>query len=177
MVVQSVRPQGMRQEHPLDNQDHDLRVRHFVEEQGLLWEGSGLPRMTGRILGWLLVCQPAEQTAAQLAEALTASKGSISTSTRLLLQLRLLERVSLPGERSTYFRIAEGAWGRYIMAEHSRVTLFREGAERGLALLEGRPAEQRARLLEFRDLFAFIEREYPLLLEHYAQWRADKESR
>jgi hypothetical protein len=161
----------------LDKLENDLRVLHFVEEQGLLWESAGMSRMTGRILGWLLVCQPAEQSAAQLAQALTASKGSISTNTRLLLRLGLLERVSHPGERSTYFRIAPGAWDRFIMGEHARVTLFREGADRGLALLDGATDPQRARLLEFRDLFAFMEREYPRLLEHYAQWRAQRESK
>jgi DNA-binding transcriptional regulator GbsR (MarR family) len=155
----------------------DPRVRHFVEEQGLLWESCGMARMVGRIIGWLLICQPAEQTAAQIADALAASKGSISTNTRVLLQLGILERVSEPGKRATFFRVAEGACARFALGEHARIALLREGAERGLSLLEGAPSEQRARLEEFRDLFAFIEREYPLLLEHYAEWRAGKESK
>jgi DNA-binding transcriptional regulator GbsR (MarR family) len=157
--------------------EQQSRTRQFVEEQGLLWEGSGLPRIAGRILGWLLICQPAEQTAADLAGALAASKGSISTNTRLLLQLGIIERTSRLGQRAVLFRIAPGAWGRFVRNEQSRVTLFREGAERGLALLEDVPDAERTRLEEFRDLFAFIEREYPLLLEHYEQWRKNPESR
>ena len=154
--------------------ENDLRVRHFIEEQGLLWEGVGMARMTGRIIGFLLICQPAEQTAAQIAEALSASKGSISTNTRLLLQLGILERQSRPGDRSTYLRIATGAWDRFLMGEHARMTLIREGADRGLALLEDATASDRARLMEFRDMFAFIEREYPRLLQHYEEWRATR---
>lgn len=146
-------------------------TRQFVEEQGLLWEHSGLPRMTGRIIGWLLVCQPAEQTAAQLALALDASKGSISTNTRLLLQLGVIERVSLPGERATHFRIAAGGWENFILGEGHRVAKIRESAEQGLELLANAPAEHRARMLEFHDLFAFIDREYPMLLQHYAEWK------
>jgi hypothetical protein len=134
-----------------------------------------MPRMTGRIIGWLLICDPAEQTAAELANALSASKGSISTNTRMLVHLGVLERLSLPGERSTYFRIAPGAWERFIQGEIARVGLFREGAERGLKLLGDARPEHRARLTEFRDLFGFIEREYPLLLERYEAWRAGRE--
>lgn len=156
--------------------DVDVRMRHFVEEMGLLWEESGIPRMRGRIIGWMMVCSPARQTASQLAEFLSASKGSISTNTRALLQMGILERVAVPGERATYFQISEGAWQRFIMAEMDRITLFREGAERGLALLADAPDERRSRLLEFHDLFSFIEREYPLLLQHYAEWQATREN-
>ena len=157
--------------------EHQNHTREFVEEQGLLWEGSGLPRIAGRILGWLLICQPAEQTAADLASALSASKGSISTNTRLLLQLGIIERTSRLGQRAILYRIAPGAWGRVVRNEQARVTLFREGAERGLALLDGVADAERTRLEEFRNLFAFIEREYPLLLEHYKVWHKNPESR
>ena len=92
-------------------------------------------------------------------------------------QLGIIERTSRLGQRAVLYRIAPGAWGQVVRNEQARVTLFREGAERGLALLEGAPAAERARLEEFRDLFAFIEREYPLLLEHYKAWRQNPESR
>ena len=39
---------------------------------------EGLPPVAGRMWAWLLVCDPPEQTAAQLAEAVGASRGSIS---------------------------------------------------------------------------------------------------
>ena len=154
----------------------DFRLRHFVEEMGLLWEGMGIPRMTGRIVGWLLVCDPAHQTAGELAHALAASKGSISTNTRALIQMGLIERMALPGKRATYFRISEGAWPRFVLTEHARMGLFREAADRGLSVLADAPEARRARLNEFRDLFLFLEREYPLLLQHYAEWRAAREA-
>ena len=66
--------------------------------------------MTGRVLLWLLVCEPAEQTAAQLAEALQASTGTISTGTRMLERMRLAERSHVRGERADRPRIRPGAW-------------------------------------------------------------------
>ncbi|MBA3470937.1 MAG: hypothetical protein H0T53_14985 [Herpetosiphonaceae bacterium] len=61
-------------------------ARQFVEKVGLLYEQVGLQRMAGRILGWLLICDPPAQSAADLAAALDASKGSISGITRQLFQ-------------------------------------------------------------------------------------------
>ena len=43
-------------------------VERFVEELGVLLEMQvAAPRMVGRALGWLLVCDPPEQSAAELA--------------------------------------------------------------------------------------------------------------
>ena len=40
----------------------------FVEEAGIVFEQTGLPRMAGRIFGWLLICDPPHQSTDQLAE-------------------------------------------------------------------------------------------------------------
>lgn len=47
----------------------------YIEEAGLLLERFGLPRMTGRVLGALLLAEPLEQTAEELAATLQASRG------------------------------------------------------------------------------------------------------
>ncbi|HEX7974611.1 MAG TPA: MarR family transcriptional regulator, partial [Anaerolineales bacterium] len=86
-------------------EDHrQIAKQHFVEEVALVFEEIGIARMAGRILGWLLISNPPHQSADELAEALQASKGSISTMTRLLIQADLIERIGLPGERRDYFR-------------------------------------------------------------------------
>ena len=50
----------------------------FVEDVAVFLESFGLLRMAGRILAWLLICEPPEQSAADLARVLQASKGAIS---------------------------------------------------------------------------------------------------
>ena len=80
------------------NRMDQVRVERFVEELGVLLElEAGAPRMVGRVLGWLLVCEPPEQSAAELAERLQASRGSISAATRLLLRMGMIERVRTRG--------------------------------------------------------------------------------
>ena len=84
--------------------------KNFVEEVGIVFEQTGLPRMAGRIFGWLLISDPSHQTMHELTEALHASKASISNTTRMLIQMGFVERISLPGHRRDYYRIKPGVW-------------------------------------------------------------------
>lgn len=159
------------------NQQEALE-RHFIEEMGLLMEeeAGASGRMMGRILGHLLLCDPPRQSSAQLADALSVSRGAISQSTRSLLTLGLIEKVPVPGERATFFRIVEGAWLQAFQMSFTRLRLARELAERGLALLEGSPPERRRRMEELHEFYCFVETELPILFERYQTWRAAKET-
>jgi len=145
--------------------------RDFAEEFGLFLEQSGLPPMAGRILGWLLVCEPEQQSAAELLRALGASKGSISMMTRLLINLGLIERVAVAGRREKYFRIRPGVWSELLGSQMARTSEMRALAERGLALFDGRDEAARARLEELHHLYSFMEREMPALLARWARER------
>jgi DNA-binding transcriptional regulator GbsR (MarR family) len=147
---------------------------HFVEEVGLMFELVGLPRMSGRILGWLLISNPQQQSHSELAEVLQASKGSISTMTRMLIQIGLIERVSLPGDRRDYFQIKPNAWAQMTKQRMAQITAFRELAEKGLTLLQDDSPRQQQRLQEMHDMHAFLEREIPLLDE---RWEAEQKQR
>ena len=141
--------------------------KHFVEEVGLAFEQTGMPRMAGRILGWLMISNPPHQSTGELNQALLASKGSISTMTRLLIQIGLIERLSLPGQRRDYFRIKVGAWHQLLTDSLIQITTFRQLVERGLELIEDKAHFNRQWLEEMRDMYAFFEREYPAMLERW----------
>lgn len=83
---------------------HEDTVSDFIERLGLIAQADGIPRIAGRILG-LLVIHGGPFSFAELAERLKASRGSISTNTRLLEHLGIIERVSKAGERQDYFQI------------------------------------------------------------------------
>ena len=149
-------------------------LQHFVEETGLFYEHLGLPRMAGRIIGWLLVCEPPQQSMAELAHALSGSKASMSTMTRLLVRFGLVERVRLPGARCDQFRIRPGMWADTVKARLDSYRQGRELADRGLAALAGRPQPARARLQEVRDMYAWYEVEIPKLV---ARWEREQAGR
>lgn len=142
--------------------------KQFAEEVGIVFEQTGMPRMAGRILGWLLISDPPHQSTEQLTKALIASKGSVSTMTRLLIQLGLIERISLPGIRRDYFRLRSDAWqhmiGRGLTGE---IRMVRQLAEHGLGLLSDKTLVTKKWLEEMLDVYTFLEHEFPTLLERW----------
>ncbi len=143
----------------------------YVEKVGLYFEQLTLPRMAGRIFGWLLISASPLVSMNELVDVLQASKSSISSMTRLLIQIELVELVSLPGERRDYYRIAANAWTNALTDRLAQAHAFRQLAEEGLSLLAGSEPERRLRLEEMHSLYAFLEREIPKLME---QWQAGK---
>lgn len=77
----------------------------LIEEIGLAAEADGLPRIAGRLFGFLLL-SPAPRSLDEIADALGVSKGSASTDARLLLRHGWLRRVSHSGDRKDYYEMA-----------------------------------------------------------------------
>ncbi len=146
-------------------------LSRFVETMGLGLESSGLPRAAGRMLAWLMVCDPPEQSADQLAEALLASSGGVSTNVRMLVQLQLVERVGQAGSRRSLYRVAPSAWDHAMKAQERPTSRLRELADVGLHLLAETDPARRRRLHEMHDYLAFMEREMPALRRRYHEER------
>jgi DNA-binding transcriptional regulator GbsR (MarR family) len=145
----------------------------YVEDFGLLFEGFGLPRMVGRVLGVLLISQESEFSAEELAEALQASRGSISSATRSLIDMGLVQRRTRRGERRDYFRVKPNAWDEVMRRELESLKTFRQMAERGLGLIDPEDKAARQNLEEMREFYAYWETELPAVLE---RWEEGKET-
>ena len=152
----------------------DEARRRYIEEFGLLFGQFGLSRMLGRVLGVLMISDPPERSAEGLAEELGASRGSISQTTRSLIQMSLVQRWSRPGERRDYFRIKPGAWHEIMRREMEALGSFRKTAERGLELLDSENPEARRSLEEMRDFYAYWEKEMPAVLERWEREGRDE---
>jgi DNA-binding transcriptional regulator GbsR (MarR family) len=142
-------------------------VRRYVDETGMLLENAGLPRIAGRVLGWLQVCEPDQQSLTDLTEALGISKASASTTTRLLEHIGIVERTVLAGDRRDYYRISRDAWHRFLQTRIETMRRLHRNADHGLRVLEGESPERRERLERMRRLYAFLESEMPKLLERF----------
>ncbi len=152
--------------------DHEAA---FVEQLGQHLYSRGMQRMSGRMWAWLLICDPPEQTAGALAEALHASRGAISGAARDLATVGLIRRGKRRGERREHFSAPPGSIRRLIIASGTMLTHGRELADEGLALIADRPPAARARLQEFRDVYAYYEREWPLVVERFIDQRNARE--
>jgi DNA-binding transcriptional regulator GbsR (MarR family) len=153
------------------------RESAFVEEMGQALAAYGMTPMSGRMWGWLMICDPPEQTAAQLAEALHASKGSISGTARMLANAGMIRRSTKRGDRREYFSVEPETFEQFLAGAGRIYRMFREIAARGLHAIEDRPAESRERLQEFHDLFLFVEQQVPAILGHFLLERAGKTGR
>lgn len=136
----------------------------FVEEVALAFERQGLFRMAGRVIRWLLICEPPEQTFNQLAEALGTSKGSINAATRFLVPSGIVERLARPGERHDYYRVEPGVWIDLVRNQSRTYGELERLMDRGIDLLEGAPDERRGRLRDLRDFYGRLDREMPAML-------------
>lgn len=144
--------------------DHPVE-RSYAEEAGVVLSGMGLPPAAGKILGWLLICDPPSQTGSDIAAALNLSKGSVSTNMRLLEQGGLILRVPVPGRRGVAYQIEPAGLTRPDIT--NKIRIFRELLDRGVELAGGPQARTSERLVYLRDFYAFIEREMPLIVERF----------
>jgi DNA-binding transcriptional regulator GbsR (MarR family) len=143
----------------------------FVEEMGQFLASLGMTPMSGRMWGWLLICEPQDQTAAEIAEALHASRGAISGTARLLASSGLISRTTRPGDRREYFSAPPGGLESLLASAGAMYHRLGEIAERGLAAIADHTPTSRARLEEFRDVMAFVEVEVPILVAEFVQKR------
>ncbi|ADD44327.1 GbsR/MarR family transcriptional regulator [Stackebrandtia nassauensis] len=154
--------------------DEDRTERHaFAEELGLYMESKGLPRIPGRVLGWLLVCEPEHQSAEELAEALTTSRGSISMATQYLQRAGVVERYPVPGSRRIYYRIRPGFWLNEASEKAKVAEEAVKLAERGLSTMADSSEDSRARLRDMRDMYSFLATEYARIENKWRQMQKE----
>ncbi|MEO0600975.1 MAG: MarR family transcriptional regulator [Myxococcota bacterium] len=147
-------------------------VDRYIEEVALFYEDLGLPRIAGRILALLLVCDPPSRTAAELTEELGASKASVSQMTRLLITLGFIERFGVRGSRAAHFRVRDDGFEAMFTQQIAALTALGPMAERGVALVGAGAGADRLRKL--RALLRFFEEAMPEML---ARWRVERDAR
>lgn len=143
----------------------------FVDEMGQYLGSYKFVPMSGRLWAWLLICEPTEQTAADLAAELQASRGAISAAVAFLSSAGMIRRSRRRGDRREYFSAPPGTFNsilRSIGAAYGRLVQITED---GLGALTERPPEMRQRLLEVHDAASFLQRDLPVLIERYLRDR------
>jgi DNA-binding MarR family transcriptional regulator len=116
--------------------------------------------MVGRLLGYLMVCWPQEQSISGLAEALLASRSAIAGAASALENLGLVRRSRAAGERMDRVcidRTSRRAWGFDLSEYREQGELAREGLE----VLSDAPIERRAVLLKLAAFADFLVEKLP----------------
>ncbi|HEU0054003.1 MAG TPA: MarR family transcriptional regulator [Longimicrobium sp.] len=111
----------------------------FIEMMGRHFEEEGVARIAGRLFGLLMLVER-ESTLDELAEALRVSKGSVSSNARLLEEWGVAERVTRPGDRRDFYRIAPDMSERLVNRQIQRMELFIDRVNQSRAELGALPA-------------------------------------
>jgi|SRR5919112_3989282 DNA-binding transcriptional regulator GbsR (MarR family) len=144
----------------------------FIEEMGQFLGSYGMTPMAGRMWGWLLLCDPPEQTAAEIADALQASRGAISGTARILTQAGFIRRTTRRGDRREYFSSPPEALDSMLANAGVIYRRLREIAEHGLVAAGPSSESVKARLEEFHAVVSFIEQEVPRAIDQFLEDRA-----
>ena len=148
----------------------------FVDRMGLVLERLGGSRTMGRICGWLLVCDPPDQSLTDLAAALGVSKAAVSVVARQMETAGMVERVP-GGGRAHRYRLVSGGWSQLMQVQLAGVRHGVEVLERGLDSIDPDDPAVRARLVEARDFFAFTERDGREFAQRWAAYRRERAER
>jgi hypothetical protein len=135
----------------------EAKVLEWVERVAkYLWDQDRMPMIAGRVLAWLMICEPAEQTAGEIAQAVGASRASLTNNLRLLSGIGFLTESTRPGNRSVYYRADEQAFHRMIQRQIESMGQLRDLLQGG-ADLTG-PTKRGERLREAVEAFNWLER-------------------
>lgn len=146
----------------------------FADHAGRLYARRyGMAPMVGRLLGYLAVCEPREQSITELAEALLASRSAIAGAIKALENIGVIRRSRAAGERMDRVSIdmsSARGMGFDTSEYREQGDLAREGLE---GVLADASPERRAVLLEWAAFADFLVERMPLLEQ---EWKAHRDA-
>ncbi|XMN05528.1 hypothetical protein ACK8N7_05535 [Streptomyces griseobrunneus] len=147
--------------------------RTFVEKVAQYYfENDGMPHERGRVVGYMMICEPAAQAADDIAKDLGVPRAAID---RIVDQLTpendpvsVFERSGALSENYT-LQLRENSWAPKVRGIFSEFPDFHRIAAAGLAALQadGASEERLRRLANMERFLGFVSAEMPAILERY----------
>ena len=142
-------------------------MSEWIERMAAHFEATeGMPLIAGRIVAFLLICDPPERTAAELSHALSASTGSVSTNVRLLLRLGIISKTTRQGREAALYRVEEDRWATLVRQRMERVTELEKLTEEGLRMFSGH-GERARRLRTVHEFYRWLSAQMPELWQRW----------
>jgi len=143
-------------------------VSQFVERFAGVLANSGVPSMSARVMGRMLVSPTGTMTASELAESLQISQPAVSGAVRQLLQVGFISRERLPGSRKDHYRIRDDVFAAILERRNDAIGEWEASIRSGADLFGPETAVGR-RLEEAADFFDFIRDDLSQMIKN---WRA-----
>ena len=144
----------------------------FADQAGSFYAREyGFPPVTGRVLGYLTVCDPPQQTINELAETLLASRSAITGAVRQLEGFHAVRRTRAAGDRLDRVSLDPAAGlqpkGFSPVPYLEQAALAREA----LALLADASPERRAVLEDAAGFYGFLAKRLPEVLGEWQEYQ------
>jgi len=143
-----------------------------AEQAAAMLAAAGMARMPARVMMALVGSPDEGYTAAELADRLGVSPAAVSGAVRYLVSMRLIQRLSRPGDRRDRYDLTDDAWSGMItsnaplyaaLAAHME-TIADENADAPISV---------ARAREIADFLRYLTERMPQLAD---EWRAERAS-
>jgi DNA-binding transcriptional regulator GbsR (MarR family) len=129
--------------------------RGFVEAVGAHTASFGLPRIAGRTFALLMIA-PRPLALEEVARLLKVSRASVSINTRIGMATGVVERVSVAGDRRTFYAFSDHAYEHRIALLERHLTGITRIVRESLATLPESNIAARHRLEFARDFLGLL---------------------
>jgi len=153
------------------------KVLIFADHMGRFYaQRYGFPPVTGRLIGYLSVCEPMQQSINDIADALLTSRSAINNAIKTLEAQKLIHRSRPAGTRADLISLSPLGWENtgFEPSEYQEMAgLAREGLE----LLQDASPERRQMLETAASLGDFLTEKLPQLYEEWTTYRKNQENK
>lgn len=152
------------------------KVLIFADHVGRFYaQRYGFPPVTGRVIGYLSVCEPMQQSINDIAETLLTSRSAINGAVKQLEVQGLVNRTRPAGTRADLINFNPLGWQRagFDPSEYTETAaLLREG----LQLLDAAPSERRQGLEMAASLNEYLAEKLPQIYEDFMTYHQKKQN-
>lgn len=133
------------------------KAKPFLDHAETLIQRMGVPPGMGRLISWLMICEPACQTPTEIAQAVGQPAPAVKAQLEQLVVAETVERVEMPGQAGACYalRPIDALLERRIR----QMGELRGLLDEGLDLVGDESPDVSERLNGFKDVYARFERE------------------
>jgi DNA-binding MarR family transcriptional regulator len=146
------------------------KVLIYADHMGRsLAQRYGYPPVTGRVIGYLSVCEPMQQSINDIAETLLTSRSAITNALKMLETQKLITRMRPAGTRSDLVSLSPIGWENagFDPTEYQEIARL---AREGLELIKDASPERRQPLEAAVSMGDFLAERLPQLFEEWTEY-------
>lgn len=131
-------------------------------------EAHGVTRDKGRVMGWMIISDPAEQTLAQICAAVGTTPEDVEQLIEQLTLAGLYQRIDTPGAETRY-RLVDDGYPKAVSDTFASWPEYHQIFRYGLEVLADASEERRRRIAEIEELFGIIVGDLAEMSERWQQ--------